>query len=119
VDVRVPAFNAIWQRDANSYALRALEHVASPPRILNVTGAETIAVRDAAEWFARRFGRDARFTGEPGATALLSDASECHRLLGPPLVAAEELMEMVAAWIESGGASLDKPTHFEVADGRF
>jgi nucleoside-diphosphate-sugar epimerase len=119
VDVRVPAFNAIWQRDANSYALRALEHTASPPRILNVTGAETIAVRDAAEWFARRFGREARFAGEPGGTALLSDASACHRLLGPPLVGAEELMEMVAVWIESGGALLDKPTHFEVADGRF
>jgi len=25
----------------------------------------------------------------------------------------------VAAWIEAGGASLEKPTHFEVADGRF
>jgi nucleoside-diphosphate-sugar epimerase len=119
VDVRVPAFNAIWQRDANSYALRSLEHTASPPRILNVTGAETIAVRDAAEWFARRFGREARFTGEAGATALLSDASACHALLGRPLVGAEELMEMVAAWITSGGALLDKPTHFEVADGRF
>ena len=119
VDLRVPAFNAIWQRDANSYALRALEQTASPPRILNVTGAETIAVRDAAEWFARRFGREARFTGEPGKTALLSDASECHRLLGRPEVSAEKLMEMVAVWIESGGASLDKPTHFEVADGRF
>jgi nucleoside-diphosphate-sugar epimerase len=119
VDVRVPAFNAIWQRDANSYALRALEHTDSPPRILNVTGADIIAVQDAAEWFARRFGREARFTGEPGATALLSDASACHRLLGSPQVDGEALMEMVAAWIESGGASLDKPTHFEVADGRF
>ena len=43
VDLAVPAFNVIWQRDANSYALRALEHCSSPPRILNVTGAETLA----------------------------------------------------------------------------
>lgn len=119
VDLRVPAFNAIWQRDASSCALRALEHTASPPRILNVTGAETIAVRDAAEWFARRFGHEARFSGEAGTTALLSDASACHRLLGRPEVSAEELMERIAVWIESGGASLDKPTHFEAADGRF
>jgi len=119
VDVRVPAFNAIWQRDANSYALRALELAASPPRVLNVTGAETIAVRDAANWFARRFRHEARFTGEPGVAALLSDASECHRLLGPPEVPADRLMEMVAAWLECGGTSLDKPTHFDVADGRF
>jgi nucleoside-diphosphate-sugar epimerase len=119
VDVRVPAFNAIWQRDANSYALRALEFTAAPPRILNVTGAETIAVRQAAEWFACRFRRAVHFTGKEGAAALLSNASECHRLLGRPEVAAEHLMEMVAAWIESGGALLEKPTQFEVADGRF
>jgi nucleoside-diphosphate-sugar epimerase len=119
VELGVPAFNAIWQRDANSYALRSLELAAAPPRILNITGPETILVRDAALWFARRFGRDCRFTGQEGRTALLSDASACHQLLGRPSVAAAELMEMVAAWIERGGAMLDKPTHFEVADGRF
>jgi nucleoside-diphosphate-sugar epimerase len=119
VEISVPAFNVIWQRDANSYALRCLELAASPPRILNVTGPETIAVRDAAAWFARRFRRECRFTGEPGATALLSNASECQRLLGPTSVTAEALMEMVAAWIEAGGSLLDKPTHFEVADGKF
>ncbi len=119
VDVTVPAFNAIWQRDANSYALRCLEHVASPARVLNVTGPETIRVRDAAEWFARRFGRTCRFTGVEGERALLSDASECHRLMGPPTVTAQELMEMAAAWIEGGGSMLNKPTHFEVADGKF
>jgi len=26
---------------------------------------------------------------------------------------------MVAAWVAGGGASLNKPTHFEVADGKF
>jgi hypothetical protein len=119
VELAVPAFNVLWQRDANSYALRSLEHTASPPAILNVTGPETIKVRDAAEWFGRRFGRACRFTGEEGDAALLSDASACHRLLGPPTVTAEALMEMAAAWIERGGSLLDKPTHFERADGRF
>jgi nucleoside-diphosphate-sugar epimerase len=119
VELAVPAFNVVWQRDANSYALRSLEHTASPPAILNVTGPETIKVRGAAEWFGRRFGRACRFTGEEGGVALLSDASACHRLLGPPTVTAEALMEMAAAWIERGGSLLDKPTHFESADGRF
>lgn len=119
VDVGVPAFNVIWQRDANSYALRALEHTAAPPAILNITGPEKIAVRDAAAWFGRRFGREVRFTGHEGQSALLSDASACHRLLGPPSVTAEVLMEMVARWLEGGGSLLDKPTHFEVADGGF
>ena len=43
VDLAVPAFNAIWQRDANSYALRALAHCGTPPRILNITGLETVS----------------------------------------------------------------------------
>ncbi|HEY1343238.1 MAG TPA: NAD-dependent epimerase/dehydratase family protein [Bryobacteraceae bacterium] len=119
VPVTVPAFNTIWQRDANSYALRSLEHCANPPRILNVTGSETIRVREAAEWFAKRFGRPCRYTGEESGAALLSNASACHALLGRPETAANELMEMVASWIESGGELLNKPTHFEVADGKF
>ena len=32
IDLRMGYFNAIWQGDANSYALRSLELCASPPR---------------------------------------------------------------------------------------
>ena len=39
--------------------------------------------------------------------------------MGAPEVTRGATDGMVAAWIEAGGASLDKPTHFEVADGRF
>jgi nucleoside-diphosphate-sugar epimerase len=119
VDVTVPAFNVIWQRDANSYAIRALEFADVPARPLNVTGPETLRTREVAAWFGDRFGRDVRFTGSEGPTALLSDAAACFHLMGNPEVTAGRLMEMVATWIESGGASLDKPTHFEVADGKF
>jgi len=119
VELGVPAFNVIWQRDANAYALRSLELTASPPRILNVTGTETLTVRDTAAWFGKRFGLPCRFEGTEGPAALLSDASACRELLGAPEVSAEQLMEMVARWVEGGGASLDKPTHFEVSDGRF
>jgi nucleoside-diphosphate-sugar epimerase len=119
IDLTVPAFNVIWQRDANSYALRSLEHCTAPPRIWNITGAETLRVRDVAAFFAARFRRPCRFANTEGPAALLSDASAAHAVLGPPSIAAPELMEMVAAWIASGGATLDKPTHFEVADGRF
>jgi nucleoside-diphosphate-sugar epimerase len=119
VDLTVPAFNVIWQRDANSYALRALAHCATPPRTLNITGLETVSVREAAEFFAVRFARPCRFSGVAGPVALLSDASAAAALMGPPEVTTERLMELVAEWVRSGGASLNKPTHFEVADGKF
>jgi dTDP-4-dehydrorhamnose reductase len=119
VDLTVPAFNVIWQRDANSYALRCLEHCTSPARVLNVTGAETLAVRSTAEYFAARFAKPCKFRGAPGELALLSDSSAARGLMGPATVSSERLMEMVADWVGAGGASLNKPTHFEVSDGRF
>jgi nucleoside-diphosphate-sugar epimerase len=119
IDLTVGFFNAIWQGDANSYALRSLELCASPPEILNVTGPERIRVRDTAEWFGAAFGRTPRFVDSEGPVALLSDSTRCRTLLGEPEVPLPRLREWVAHWVQSGGASLNKPTHFEVADGRF
>jgi len=39
--------------------------------------------------------------------------------MGPTSVSSARLMEMVAEWVSVGGESLNKPTHFEVADGKF
>jgi nucleoside-diphosphate-sugar epimerase len=119
VDLRVGFVNVIWQGDANSYALRSLELAGSPPRVLNVTGAELIRVRDLAEWFGRRFGRAPRFDGTEGDDALLSDASECHAVLGRPEVDLPVLREWAASWIEADGPRLGKSTKYEVADGRY
>lgn len=119
VDLTVPAFNAIWQRDANSYALRALAICSSPPRILNVTGAETIKIREIAEVFAKRFGRECKLEGREGGGALLSNPSLCHGLLGAPSVSVSTLQNWVADWILAGGENLNKPTHFEVVDGSY
>ncbi|HEX4947868.1 MAG TPA: NAD-dependent epimerase/dehydratase family protein [Blastocatellia bacterium] len=119
VNLSVGSFNVIWQGDANSYALRSLELCASPPRILNVTGPEIVSTRNTAEFFARRFGRAVSFVGAESDIALLNNASLCHQLLGSPSVSLSELMECVAHWIETGGASLGKPTKFEVTDGKF
>lgn len=119
VDLSVPAVNVLWQGDANSYAIRSLELCESPARILNVTGPETIAVSQAAEFYARRFNRKLVFKGESKGIALLSDASACHGALGAPTVNAQELMEAVAVWIEAGGAILNKATKFQVTDGKF
>ena len=119
IDLTMGYFNAIWQGDANSYAFRSLELCTSPPEILNVTGAERISVREAAEWFGAAFGRTPQFVNTEGPVALLSDSSRCRSLLGEPAVPLTTLQRWVAGWVASGGSSLNKPTHFEVTDGRF
>ncbi len=119
VDLTVSHFNVIWQGDANSYALRSLELCETPPRALNVTGPELCSVRETAEYFAARFNRQVVFQGAAAGVALLNNASLCQQLLGAPEVGLEELREMVAHWVEAGGASLNKPTKFEITDGKF
>jgi nucleoside-diphosphate-sugar epimerase len=119
IDLTMGFFNAIWQGDANSYALRCLELCSSPPAILNVTGPERISVRDTAEWFGSIFGRSPVFVSSEGPVALLSDSSRCRALLGEPAVPLSVLRQWVAHWVQTGGASLNKPTHFEVTDGRY
>ena len=119
IDLRVGCANVIWQGDASSYAFRSLGLADSPPRILNVTGSELVGVRELAEWFGRRLGCTPLFDGSEGEVALLSNASPCHAALGPPEIGLPLLREWAAAWIETGGPSLDKPTHYEVADGRY
>ena len=118
VDLRASHVNSIWQGDACSYAFRGLSLCESPLRPLVVTGPEVVSVRAAAESLGERFGRPPLFAGEPGP-ALLGDPSLCVSLLGPPEVSLARLLRWVAAWVEGGGRSLGKPTHFEATDGRF
>src|SRR5262245_26568497 len=111
--------NVIWQRDANSVCLRALEHTTSPPLVLNLTGPETLSVRYVAQRFGYLLGREPFFEGSETPTALLNDASRCWQLFGPQTVTADQLIDMTADWIREGGPTLNKPTHFEVRDGVF
>lgn len=119
VSVTMGYVNVIWQGDANSACFRSTALAESPPKILNLTGAEVLSVRDLAGQLAERLGREAKIEGEEAPTALLSDARRCHELLGPPQVPIAKLLDLVADWVRRGGSTLDKPTHFEVRDGRF
>jgi nucleoside-diphosphate-sugar epimerase len=119
VPLAMRAVNVIWQRDANSYCLRALELSSAPPIVLNITGPQTLRVRWIAERFGDIFGVAPMFEGSEGETALLSDASLSHRLLGAPEVGPEQMIAITAEWIRSDRPTLHKPTHFEVRDGRF
>jgi hypothetical protein len=111
--------NVIWQGDANAQALGAFDLAASPPFVLNVAGPEILSVRSVAERFGARFGRPVTFQGEESPDALLNDATQAHRLFGPPRLAAERLIDLTADWLLRGGATLGRPTHFEARDGRF
>jgi nucleoside-diphosphate-sugar epimerase len=119
VDLSMGAVNVIWQGDANAQALALLDQCASPPFVLNVTGPETVSVRRLAEQFASKFGVEPLFTGQEAATALLSNAAQAQALFGYPRVGLQQLISWTAAWIQDGGATLNKPTHFETRDGRF
>jgi hypothetical protein len=119
VDVTMGHVNVIWQGDANSVALRSFGLCAVPPAVLNVTGAETLAVRWIAGRFGKRFGMAPRLEGTEAESALLNDAGRCRGLFGPLEVSVEQAIEWTAEWIRAGGASLNKPTHFEARDGRF
>lgn len=119
VSLAMGAVNVIWQGDANSVVLRSLPLAAAPPLVLNVTGPGMLRVRDLAERFGKHFGIEPVFEGREAEEALLNDASLCHRLLGAPSVSLDEMIRMVADWIRAGHPTLNKPTHFEVRDGKF
>jgi nucleoside-diphosphate-sugar epimerase len=118
VDLAMGRVNLIWQRDANAIALECLAHCHSPPLVLNLTG-PAVSVRWIATELARRWGITPLFASTEAKTALLSNAAACAKRFGPPLVAVDEMIDRVAAWVEQGGRSLGKPTHFETRDGAF
>jgi nucleoside-diphosphate-sugar epimerase len=119
IDLTMGYFNIIWQGDNNAMTLQALEHAASPPLVLNVTGAERLSTREVATEMGRLLGKEPRFQGTEQITACLGDASKAHQLFGTPRVNATKLIEWVVDWVRQGNAYLDRPTHFEVRDGRY
>lgn len=119
IDLRMGHVNVIWQGDANEIALRALHHCTSPPKILNVTGPETISVRKLALRFGELLGVEPVFEHEEQDTALLSDATQMFGLFGYPRVTLQQMIEWTAAWVKAGNVSYGKPTHFQEREGRF
>jgi nucleoside-diphosphate-sugar epimerase len=119
VDLGMSWFNTIWQGDANAMTLRCFEQAAAPPLALNVTGPETLNVRETCDKLGKLLGRKPVFAGVELPTALLSNSRQASDLFGRPRVSADELIAWVAAWLLQDGQTLNKPTHFEARDGRF
>jgi len=119
VDVTMGHADVIWQGDANEQALRLLAHCTSPATPINVTGPRHTSVRWLAAEFGRRFGRTPVVTGQEAPTAWLIDTAQAQGLFGLPRVPVETMIDWVADWVQRGGPSLGKPTHFSTRDGKY
>lgn len=119
VDLTMGYFNAIWQGDANNMVLRSIQHAACPAWVVNITGPETLSVRNVALKFGELFDKEVKFTGKEASTALLSDARQAFGLFGKPRVPVGKVMEWTYRWMEEEKKLLGKPTHFEVRNGKY
>ncbi len=119
IDLTMGYFNAIWQGDSNAMTLRAFDHVASPPRIINIAGLETLSVRAVAQRLGEKLGKPVQFRGAEAADALLSNGRLGCQLLGHPRVPVERMIDWIADWQRRGAATLGKPTHFQTRNGKF
>ena len=119
VDVSMGHVNVIWQGDANEQALRLLRHCSAPMRPVNITGPDKTSVRWLAGQFAERFGKPANIIGQEAPTAWLIDTAQAQQWFGTPRIALPTLIDWVARWLEDGGSSLGKETHFGTRDGKY
>jgi dTDP-4-dehydrorhamnose reductase len=119
VDVTNGWFNCIWQGDANDLILRALPLASAPSQSWNLTSPGILRVREMAQRLSVLLDKPARFVGQEADTALLSNPAKLCRELGEPGTPLDAILRWTAAWVMNGGRSLDKPTHFEVRDGRY
>ncbi|MHA4739985.1 NAD-dependent epimerase/dehydratase family protein [Dyadobacter sp. MSC1_007] len=119
IDLSTGHVNVIWQGDANEMAIRSLLHCESPSKILNITGPETLPLRWLAGEFGRIFNIEPKFVNEEQPTALLSNAAESFRLFGYPRTTLKEMIGITAQWLQQGGRTINKPTHFQERKGQF
>lgn len=118
IDVTMGHLNCIWQGDANEMIIRALGLTQSPPLALNLTGPR-FRVRDLAQRLGEILGKPPQLIGKEAETALVSNTTRMQSLLGPPATDIDQVLRWTAHWVNHGGRLLDKPTHFEVRDGKY
>jgi nucleoside-diphosphate-sugar epimerase len=118
IDLAMGYANIIWQGEANDWALRSLAHCTTPTTALNLSGPK-VSIREVARALGERLGIAPVLVGQEAPTAWLVDCSEAFRLFGEPQVKLETMLDWTADWVQRGGASLNKPTHYEARDGKY
>ncbi|MFA5863488.1 MAG: NAD-dependent epimerase/dehydratase family protein [Phycisphaerae bacterium] len=119
IDLTMGHVNLIWQGDANDYIARAISQTQSPAGLINLAGPETVSVRYLAGCIGQMVNREPIFTGSEDSTALLSNASRCFDLFGYPTVSLFPMVRAIVNWVASGKPVFNKPTKFQVRNGRF
>ncbi len=119
VNVEMGYANVIWQGDAIAHTIQSLPHASAPPFVINITGPDVLSVRDIANTFADRFGCKPIIEGHEQDTAWLSNAAKARSLFGEPGVSLTQMVHWIADWLEQGGETLGKPTHFETRSGSY
>jgi len=118
IDVTQGHANVVWAGDCNRVTLRCLDIAASPPRILNLAGPK-VTVREIATKFGERFGKKPTFKGTESPMSMLNNGKFCWETFGAPQFGVDDMVEYIASWLEAGNGTWNKPTHFEVRDGKF
>ncbi len=119
IDLAMGHVNVIWQGDANAIALRCLAHCTTPTSAINVTGPDTVSVRWLANAFADRFYTTPRFINLEAQTGWINNAARMVAEFGAPRVPLSAMIDWTADWLQCGGRSLEKPTHYDVRDGQY
>lgn len=119
VDLTMGQVNVVWQPDVSEAAIRSLLYTQSPANILNYTGPETLSVKWISQRMAEIMNKEVTFTGVEAPTALLSNSSKAHELMGYPKTTIREMIEIVCEWVIQGGPVDNKPTHFQEREGKY
>ncbi len=118
IDLRTAWVNLIWQGDANRLALRSLAAANTPALALNVTG-PMLRVREVADCLGKHAGIAPRFEHDEGTASLVANVKRLDELLPYTPLPLDTLCAWAVSWIRNDGRLLNKPTKFEVRDGKF
>jgi hypothetical protein len=99
--------------------LRSLALANNPPSRWNLCLPKVFSVREVAADLGKLLGVAPLFKNNSADTALLGQSARICEALGAPRTPFDRIMRWTADWLQVGGRTLGKPTHFEVRDGLY